>query len=299
MEKPIRILQRPCQTTSNLSSDSSKPTVSKKTLEQREADYAAARRRIMGADDECAATACDGGLNGANIGNGSAPDLVSRPMSAATATVTTAPLMFIQAAPICVGGASSDVRPVNVSVSPSVPLVSGVQSRVSPTSRQSLATVNVAQKLQQQARTTTNGVHPVTQQQVRVLTASNSSPSLFTHSSRTAQPMALFPAQVNNTANTGLLPTPPGFNYSPARPNPNTNNGVLHPSHSTALTLMQYFGLLQQQPQPYSQPMNGFQHHLIAPAITHANSPLNHLSFQSVASMSNGNQKHSHPSTFN
>ncbi|CAH8856611.1 unnamed protein product [Trichobilharzia szidati] len=49
MEQPaIRILRRPCPHLSEIQKTPQRPTVVTKTLEQREADYAAARERIMG-----------------------------------------------------------------------------------------------------------------------------------------------------------------------------------------------------------------------------------------------------------
>ncbi|KAH8855959.1 SUZ domain-containing protein 1 [Schistosoma japonicum] len=45
---PIRILRRPCPVPSDVPKTTQRPPVVTKTLEQREADYAAARKRIMG-----------------------------------------------------------------------------------------------------------------------------------------------------------------------------------------------------------------------------------------------------------
>nr|CAH8834207.1 unnamed protein product [Trichobilharzia regenti] len=47
-QPPIRILRRPCPHPSEIQKTPQRPTVVTKTLEQREADYAAARKRIMG-----------------------------------------------------------------------------------------------------------------------------------------------------------------------------------------------------------------------------------------------------------
>lgn len=57
MEKPFRILQRPVQAADARSLESKKLSSSNKTLEQREADYAAARMRILGT--ECVAEGDD------------------------------------------------------------------------------------------------------------------------------------------------------------------------------------------------------------------------------------------------
>uniref|UniRef100_A0A0X3Q042 SUZ domain-containing protein 1 n=1 Tax=Schistocephalus solidus TaxID=70667 RepID=A0A0X3Q042_SCHSO len=59
-QPPIRILRRPPIKVNNQVADNVQPTVPTKTLEQREADYAAARRRIMGSESEDQPTVPEG-----------------------------------------------------------------------------------------------------------------------------------------------------------------------------------------------------------------------------------------------
>ncbi|VDN13535.1 unnamed protein product [Dibothriocephalus latus] len=59
-QPPIRILRRPPIQVNNQVADNVQPTVPTKTLEQREADYAAARRRIMGSESEDQPTVSEG-----------------------------------------------------------------------------------------------------------------------------------------------------------------------------------------------------------------------------------------------
>ncbi|CAL8104071.1 unnamed protein product [Calicophoron daubneyi] len=228
-----------------------------------------------------------GNSKGTGSGNGQNGNLPSRQSAPVTGTTTSAtPLMSIQATPVPTGVMTSDFGlPARTSSS-------GVQSRPGHSSRQSLAVVNVNQKLQQQS--IPNGARPMIQaqqpqqQQQRLLTSS-SSPSLFPQSSRTTQPIPLFQSQVG-TANAGLLPTPPGFNYSIQNASVNT---TLNPPQSAALALMQQLSLFQQY-----QTLNGFQTHLIPPGVSHTPSSLNHLNFPSISPQTTANQKYAHPPAF-
>lgn len=293
---PIRILQRPCQIAVKNSSEVLRPPAAQKSLEQREADYAAARRRIMGSDapenesnESGSPTADRNGVTAVDAIETTVP----RPGSAvtnSTVTTTATPLMSIQATPSSANGfKSSEFR---FQIGTSAYLTNGQPRNVAYSGRQGSNTSCVS-KPQQQLQSTLNGTRAAPQQSHRMLTASNSSPSLFTQSSRIAHPIPLFPTQVSGTPNAGLLPTPPGFNY-PAQ-NANTiDSGIgLHHSQSAAFSLMQQFGLLQQQ---YQQPLNGI-HRLISP-FSHTNASLNPMNF-AVTPLSTTNQKHAHPSTFN
>lgn len=286
-QPPIRILQRPCPIQPNKSTESNRPPVAVKTLEQREADYAAARRRIMGSESpepEPEPQQSKGTSKHTVIGNGSGDNTSQRHSSTSVATSAT-PLMSIQATPVATGGMLSDFR------------ISGTTGQPTRNVRQNLAVVNVAQKLQQQQpQTATTGPRQMVQppqKPQRILTASTSSPSILSHSSRASQPLHLFHNQVGNAA-VGLLPTPPGFNYSAQ--NASLNTGGLHHSQSAALALMHHFAMLQQ----YQQALNGFQNQLISPIVSNvSHNSLNHLNFPSISSQSGINPKHAHPPTFN
>ncbi|KAF8562765.1 hypothetical protein P879_09550 [Paragonimus westermani] len=294
---PIRILQRPCAVSPN-KSESFRPPATAKTLEQREADYAAARRRIMGSDcphpDGEVQSLKENNKN-TTAGAGQSECPISRQLLASSLNVTTAatPLMSIQATPVVNGGLNADLG-LSTTTTTVALSIGGVQSRA----RQSIAIVNVPQKFQQQPHASLNGIRPVLQQpqpQQRILTGSASSPSLFGHVSRnSAQPLPLFPSQFGGTTNAGLLPTPPGFNYSVQ--NATLNGSGLHPSQTAALALMQQFSLLQQH---YQQALHGFQNPIPSSAVTHSNASLTHFNFSAVSSQSNTNQKHAHPSAFN
>lgn len=289
---PIRILQRPCQITSKTNSENFRPPISVKTLEQREADYAAARRRIMGADapepEEEASPVMD--KRGTTASESSAGNAVPRLGPSETNIIgntTATPLMSIQATPNLVSGYKSDFRiPVGT-----VPNLSSGNRNMAQNARQG-ANVGCVSKSQQQIPPLLNGARPISQQPHHLVTG-GSSPAIFAHSSRPAQPVPLFPTQVNSTPNAGLLPTPPGFSF-PSQNTATNDNGIsMHRSHSATVSLMQHFGLLQQQ---YQQPFNGF-HHYLNP-FAHANMPLNPMSFP-VTPLSNATQKHAHQSTFN
>jgi hypothetical protein len=292
MEKPpIRILQRPCPISSRKPAEPLRPPPNFRTLEQREADYAAARRRIMGSDspdfDGSDVPSHKGNPKGTTSGNGQNGNLSSRQSSASlTGTAISAtPLMSIQASPVPAGVLTPELG------LPARTASGGIQSRPSHNGRQSLAVVNVNQKLQQQSMS--NGARPMIQtqqqQQQRLLTSSSSSPSLFPQSSRTTQPIPLFPSQVG-AANAGLLPTPPGFNYSIQNASLNT---TLHQPQSAALALMQQLSLFQQY-----QTLNGFQTHLVPPGVSHTPTSLNHLNFPSINPQTTANQKYAHPPAF-
>lgn len=304
---PIRILQRPCPVSPN-KSESFRPPATAKTLEQREADYAAARRRIMGTDrpPEGEVQSLKESIKNMITGASQNECSTSRHLaSSANVTTTATPLMSIQAAPVVNSGLNADLGLSTVTTTTTMmPLpIGGVQ----PRARQSVAIVNVPQKFQQQqSHASSNGIRPVIQppppsQQQRILAGSASSPSLFGHVSRNAtQPcVPLFPSQIGGTTNTanaaaGLLPTPPGFNYSVQ--NATLNGTGLHPSQTAALALMQQFSLIQQH---YQQALHGFQNPIPSSAVTHSNTSLNHFNFSTVSSQSNTNQKHAHSSAFN
>lgn len=297
---PIRILQRPCQASDNQTSQIIKPPATVKTLEQREADYAAARRRILGSDgsepDMDDASIVKGNIKLPTSGNGHNGNPMPRQSPASIVNATTAtPLMSIQATPSAVNALAPEFGASSVTS----PLINNgvVQSRImnNGSPRQGFAVVNVAQKLQQQPQPAPNLARPViqTQQPQRLLTTSASSPSFF-NSRTTNQPVPLFPSHTN-AANTGLLPTPPGFNYSMQNATLNGGGGMHH-SHSAAYALMQQFGLFQQH---YQQALNGFQNHLISPTISQTGASINPFAFTSVASQPTANQKYTHPSTFN
>ncbi|TPP63846.1 hypothetical protein FGIG_04029 [Fasciola gigantica] len=293
MEKPsIRILQRPCPIQSNQSLESSRPPIAVKTLEQREADYAAARRRIMGSESPEPESESQParGANKHTIGGNGANECAAQRHSSSVTTPAT-PLMSIQAIPVATTGVLSDFRTPNTN-----PSGTTVQSARSV--RPGLAVVNVAQKLQQQqSQTTINGARPMIpshQQPQRILTASSNSPTIVSHTSRTSQHLPLFPSQIGNTS-VGLLPTPPGFNYSAQ--NASLNTGGLHHPQSAALALMHHFTMLQQQ---YQQALNGFQNQLISPIVSNVSqNSLSHMAFSSAVSSQSGvNPKYTHPSNF-
>lgn len=283
---PIRILQRPCQITAKTDSEIFKPPISVKSLEQREADYAAARRRIMGADtpeqeDETNTTIDTKDTTTANVPTGTVAPRLSSSVTNTTGTTTATPLMSIQATPNLAAGYKSDFRiPVG-----SVSNFNVGNRNVALSIRQG-ANIGCVGKPQQQFQPILNGARPIAQQPHHLVTG-GSSPSLFSNTSRPAQPMPLFPTQVNAAPNAGLLPTPPGFNFPPQNAAANDSGIGVHRSHSATVSLMQHFGLLQQQ---YQQPVNGF-HQYLAP-FAHANLPLNPMSFP-VTPLSNSNQNFS------
>lgn len=187
--------------------------------------------------------------------------------------------MSIQAIPVATAGMPPEFRLPNANQS-------GTTIQPTRNVRPGLAVVNVAQKLQQQQpQTTINGARPVlpSHQPQRTLTTSSSSPTIMSHTSRTSQHLPLFPSQVGNTS-VGLLPTPPGFNYSAQ----NASLNGLH-SQSAALALMHHFSVLQQQ---YQQALSGFQNQLISPIVSNVSqNPLSHLTFSAVSSQSGVNPK--------
>ncbi|GAA50208.1 hypothetical protein CLF_104233 [Clonorchis sinensis] len=266
-----------------------RPPTTVKTLEQREADYAAARRRILGSDGSDAdvddASTTKGNTKTSGSGNGHGGNSLPRQSPASNMNATTAtPLMSIQATPALASDFGTS------SVTSSLTSNGAVQPRVTHngSARQGLAVVNVAQKLQQQPQPTPNlaVIRPVIQtQQPRLLTTSASSPSFF-NPRTTNQPVPLFPSHTN-AANTGLLPTPPGFNYSMQNATLNGGGGIHH-SQSAAYALVQQFGLFQQQ---YQQALNGFQNHLISPTMSQTGASLNPFTFSPVASQPTANQK--------
>ncbi|VDP74788.1 unnamed protein product [Echinostoma caproni] len=253
-----------------------------KTLEQREADYAAARRRIMGSESPKPEPDAQA-IKGVQISTvfmfdsphhdscNLLPELLHfLPINCSSAIPA--------AAPVATNGMLSDFRIPNANIpGATVPSARSV--------RQGLAVVNVPQKLQQQQQQT-NGARQMLQphqQPQRILTASSSSPSILSPTSRTSQPLPLFPSQVGN-ASVGLLPTPPGFNYSAQ--NASLNAGDLHHSQSAALALMHHFTMLQQQ---YQQALNGFQSQLISPIVSNvSHNSLGHLNFSSAVSSQSG-----------
>lgn len=203
-----------------------------------------------------------------------------------TGITTATPLMSIQATPNLGSGYKSDFR---IPVGTFANLGNGNRNIVQNL-RQG-TNMGCATKPQQPFQSLLNGTRPISQ--THHLVTGSSSSSLFAHSSRPAQPMPLFPTQVNNTPNAGLLPTPPGFGF-PAQNAAANDSGIgMHRSHSATVSLMQQFGLLQQQ---YQQTANGLHHYLTPYA--HSNLSLNPMSFP-VTPLSNTNQKPAHQSTFN
>lgn len=289
---PIRILQRPCQITAKPDSEILRPQVSVKSLEQREADYAAARRRIMGADapeqeEETNQTTDVKNTTSSDNSAGNAVPRLGTSVTNTTGSTTATPLMSIQATPNLVAGYKSDFQiPVGMFSN----FTAGSRN-MTQNARQG-TNIGCLTKSQQQFQPILNGARPVSQQPHHLATG-NSSPSLFTHGSRPAQPMPLFPTPVNATPNAGLLPTPPGFNFPSQNTATNDSSIGMHRSHSATMSLMQHFGLLQQQ---YQTPVNGF-HQYLTP-FAHTNLPLNPMNFP-VTPLSNTNQKHAHQSTYN
>lgn len=298
---PIRILQRPCQIADKNSSEPLKPPTTVKSLEQREADYAAARRRIMGSDTP-EQEECDESTSTNMTTKGTTVDVsdgysVPRPEAVITNNLTTTatPLMSIQATPNPNVGFNPDFR-FTVGTTSCFNAGNGQMRTVSQGARQA-SVITCAPKPQQQLQSVLCGARS-THQPGRIIAASNSTPALFLPSSLPAQNVPMFPAQMNSAQNAGLLPTPPGFNHPVANTAANDNGIRLHHSHSAAITLMQHFGLQQQ----YPQHVNGFLNQL--PPFSHANASLNPFA---VAPLFTTNQNfvspsfiwHAHQPTFN
>lgn len=282
MEQPtFRILPRPCAKSADHSSQFTKPQTTVKTLEQREAAYAAARRRIMGPEalDADPEGSFNGGPNSSTlIGDQTG---VTRSTNHSTRLVATSapPLMSFQPTPVTVSTVASELavpfsNPANIT-----------QGRESNTSRQGLAVVNVGHKLQQhqrQSQCVTNEMCPMTQQ--RVLPASASSPSFFA-APHVTQSIPMFHSQVGAT-NVGLLPTPPGFNGV-------TSNTVLSEGlqnyQYTAAVLAHYAKLVQHYQ------ASARCHNLLSIPNNHPQVSLNPSPATSQPMIG---QKHTHPSTF-
>lgn len=276
---PIRILQRPCSIAVNKSSEDTRPPTFVKTLEQREADYAAARRRIMGSESSDSEA-------GDDIHNGSTEDVVSEiekdaslvprlPLGALAGNA--APLMSIHTGVI---RGTDPISEPGSSLSPSTGHFTSNAVSSCPThiSHQGLTVVSVPQKLQHQPQINVSASLPVApHQQSRILTTA-SSPLFAANSSRTQHPSPLFSSQLNGIGTPGLLPTP-GFNYSVQNATLNACGTGVHYSYSATLALMHQFGLLQPQ---YQQSLNGFQANLLSPAFAHASPSANHAVYSSA-----------------
>ncbi|TNN07726.1 SUZ domain-containing protein isoform 3 [Schistosoma japonicum] len=265
---PIRILRRPCPVPSDVPKTTQRPPVVTKTLEQREADYAAARKRIMGSatpEQENMETKEVSEFNSLNMTEDISNATTKRNSFIGTASMT-------QNMDVCIQNNAVEMTSNHLCTNQS-----GVQHSVPQSNKQHLD-IGVNRKPQQHSQCTTNGVRQNLQQRSPTVTANRLSyipqPPLFS-----------FQTGYNNV---GLLPTPPGFQCSPS----NETSASLQ--QTTAIALMHQFSLLQQQ---YQHTLNGIQNKLVSSGSHSSNSfsPLNFSSF----SQSNINHKYTHPSTFN
>lgn len=279
-QQPIRILRRPCPIQPETNETSQRPPVVTKTLEQREADYAAARRRIMG-------SATPEPIDGSSGDSAdTCPELQTDQEFNLTRQLKRSSSLSSNLADQVTTAVSNITNGFSLGQNPSV--LRSAKVHATQSSRQSMVMVNVGSKnLDQSLVSKTSGRQGSQQQR---LLSSVSSSSFFSNSSRTSQHSSLLSFQVGY-GNAGLLPTPPSLNYSLQ----NTSNMGFHNSHSAALALMQNFNLLHQQ---YQQAFNGFQNQLVSSGI-HGSLNFAPSNFSSSFSPSNGNPKFTHPSAFN
>ncbi|CAH8834578.1 unnamed protein product [Trichobilharzia szidati] len=274
-QPPIRILRRPCPHPSEIQKTPQRPTVVTKTLEQREADYAAARKRIMGSATPDPA-------------EGETKDSAESDTTKITEDINNLTLKKDS----CIPTTSATTQSTEVSAQKSLSTevsVNRLQANqngaqiASPQNYKQPLEVGANRKHQQHAQSTSNGVRQnlVTHQQ-RSATVSANRLSYF------PQPSPLFSFQTGYN-NVGLLPTPPGFQCSLQN---GTNAGL---QQTTAIALMHQFNLLQQQ---YQQTLTGFQKQLVSSGA-HSSTNFNPLNFTSSLPQSHINHKYTHPPTFN
>ncbi|CAH8428614.1 unnamed protein product [Schistosoma turkestanicum] len=261
-QPPIRILRRPCQVPSNVPNTPQRPPVVTKTLEQREADYAAARKRIMGsATPEPAKVETKEVIesNSLRLTDDTNSAITKQdPYIASTASTT-------QNVEVSVQSNSSETTVNHSSTNHNGVQLSMPQSNLQPLD------VGVSRKPQQHSHSTSNGVRQNLQQRSATVTANRLS--------YVPQPLPFFSLQTGYN-NAGLLPTPPGFQCSL----PNETNASLQ--QTTALALMHQFSLIQQQ---YRNTLSGIQKQLVSSG-PHSSNSFNPLNFSSF-SQSNINQK--------
>ncbi|CAH8838032.1 unnamed protein product [Trichobilharzia szidati] len=226
-QPPIRILRRPCPHPSEIQKTLQRPTVVNKTLEQRKADYAAARKRIMGSTTP----------NPAEV---ETKDSVESDTTKITEDFKNPTLKKDS----CIPTISTTTQNTEVSAQKSLSTemsVNRLQANQNGAQIASLQNykqpleVAANQKHQQHAQSTSNGVRQnlVTHQQ-RSATVSANRLSYF------SQPSPLFSYQTGYN-NVALLPTPLGFQCSLKN---RTNAGL---QQTTAIALIHQFNLLQQQ----------------------------------------------------
>lgn len=266
MEKPpIRILQRPFQAECD-KSDLRKAPVICRTLEEKTADYAAARQRIMGSDspvpDEVdvfeepkiekqriSEVILPGKVNCSDyvLSSESTPDLCRWLQDTEIGHQTDVPTSIFSAASYTNSTPYSCFTP---SVNQNMTSVNAGNNKPRHQSSSKMSRQQRSQLPQQKAPTTR-------------IAGSASSPSLLGPSSvRNNKPPPLFPPQMSNV---GLLPTPK-VNV-PLQTNMDVGGCNLHQSQSAAamLAMMNPFTLLQQQQQqqhyyPMTTLPTGIQH---------------------------------------
>ncbi|CAH8428773.1 unnamed protein product [Schistosoma mattheei] len=269
-QPPIRILRRPCPVPSDVPNTPQRPPIVTKTLEQREADYAAARKRIMGsATPESTKVETTELIESCPVKmTDDTNSVITKQDKSIASTIPTTQNMEVS-----VQSNSSEMTASHLFTNHS-----GVQLSMSQSNKQTLD-IGVGRKPQQHSHSTSNGVRQNLQQRSATVTANRLSyipphPPLFS-----------FQTGYNNV---GLLPTPPGFQCSL----PTETNGSLQ--QTTAFALMHQFSLLQQQ---YQHTLTGIQKQLVSSG-SHSSNSFNPLNFSSF-SQSHINQKYTHPSTFN
>ncbi|CAH8432785.1 unnamed protein product [Heterobilharzia americana] len=258
-QPPIRILRRPCPLPSDVQKTPQRPPVFTKTLEQREADYAAARRRIMGsATPE---------PNEVGVRDSVESNSMSIPEDINNVT---------SEQDLCIETTSSAMRDSEIN---HLHTSQDEAQFPAPQDNKQLLEVGVSRKLQQHPQCLSNGIRQ------NMLTQRSATVSANRLSYFPQPPLFSFQTGYNNV---GLLPTPPGFQCSLQN---GTNAGL---QQTAAIALMHQLNLLQQQ---YQQTLTGIQKQLVTPG-THSSTSFNPLNFSSLPHP-NISHKYTHPPTFN